>query len=62
MNNVKLSPATRRAIANYGESICRKAYELHQRGEGASTVGFYLDLKTRQADAAINAGRELASR
>ena len=53
---------TTRAIKNYGMDTCRKAYEMHSRdGEGASTVGHYLGLTTRQADAAINAGRELCA-
>ena len=53
--------ATRRAIKNYGKNACvealRRAEEL---GEGANTIGFMLNLTTNQADAAINAGRELA--
>lgn len=56
----KLSPKTRRAIAAYGQDVCVAAFRKHHEdGEGASTVGFCLGLKTRQADAAIDAGREL---
>lgn len=49
------------AVKKYGKEKCLKAYEIHEKqGAGASTVGFYLGLTTNQADAAINAGRELA--
>jgi hypothetical protein len=52
---------TQRAIKAYGAETCRKAFRMHDTdGEGGSTVGFYLGLKTRQADAAIDAGREIA--
>lgn len=54
---------TKRAIAKYGEDACREAYEMHQRGYGASGVaneGPAVLRTTNQADAAINAGRELA--
>ena len=57
---MKYSTKTQRAINSYGHDACRKAYRLHVvDGEGASTIGFYLNLKTRQADAAIDAGREI---
>lgn len=57
---MKLSTKTQRAIKNYGYEVCREAYRMHVlNGEGASTVGFYLNLKTRQADAAIDAGRDI---
>lgn len=53
--------STKNAIATYGLDRCKRAYHLnHVDGEGASTVGIYLGMTTRQADAAINAGRELA--
>ena len=59
-NSENLSRNTRRAVAKYGEAACREAYTSHTAdGEGASTVGFGLGLTTGQADAAINAGREL---
>jgi len=51
---------TEKAIAKYGKEICEKAFKLHEGdGEGARTIGFEFKLTTRQADAAINAGREL---
>lgn len=54
------SPKTKRAIKAYGFDVCVDAFRKHDRdGEGGSTVGFYLGLKTNQADAAINAGREI---
>lgn len=54
------TPKTQRAIKAYGFYKCVDAFRKHDRdGEGASTVGFYLGLKTNQADAAINAGREI---
>ena len=54
------STSTRRAIRKYGEKTCLEAYRMGEiEGNGGSTVGFYLGLTTRQADAAINAGREL---
>ena len=55
-----MNAKTKRAINKYTEKVCRQAFLLHNRdGEGASTVGIYLGLKTNQANAAINAGREL---
>jgi len=54
------STSTQRAIKAYGIKICMEAFRMHDaNGEGGSTVGFYLGLTTRQADAAINAGREI---
>ena len=49
-----------RAVRAYGRDTCERAYAMHMRGDGASTIGFDLGLTTRQADAAINAGRALA--
>lgn len=54
------SAKTQRAIAKYTEAKCLRAYRLNIDGEGASTIGIYLGLTTNQADAAINAGREIA--
>ena len=48
-----------RALKNYGEQICRTAYDLNRRvGEGANSISHQLSglHTTRQADAAINAG------
>jgi hypothetical protein len=57
----KFTAKTQRAIKAYGAKTCRDAFRMHDTdGEGGSTVGFYLGLKTRQADAAIDAGREIA--
>ena len=51
----------RRAIANYGEDICRGAYHENSAvGNGASTIAHGYGLTTNQADAAINAGRWLS--
>jgi hypothetical protein len=62
---MKYSPSTKRAIAKYGIEICIAAYNQHTNdGEGANTVAHsYSILKgnTRMGDAAINAGREIAS-
>jgi hypothetical protein len=58
---MQMTKNTKAAIAKYGFETCRKAFDRHNlNGEGANTVGFYLKLTTRQADAAINAGREIA--
>ena len=58
------TPATRRAIAKYGADACRQAFAMHDRdGNGAAYIaqcGPTTVRTTRQADAAINAGRELA--
>lgn len=64
----RLSAKARKAIAKYGEALCRTAYKLHaEDGEGARTVAIYQGLETSDgrantsaADAAIDAGRELA--
>lgn len=55
-----------RAIANYGVKACRKAFRYHQQGYGAAGIANGCDVgrhirTTRQADAAIDAGRELAA-
>ena len=53
---------TRRAIKTYGFRACVEAHRLNVSGEGAATIAqqYPLNLKTtRQADAAINAGREI---
>lgn len=55
----KLSNKTKAAIKNYGTDICKRAYQSNENGNGANTIGFMLKLTTNQADAAINAGREL---
>jgi hypothetical protein len=55
-----------RAITSYGADACREAYRLHAtHGEGARTIAEQYSIpgirNTRQADAAIDAGRELAA-
>jgi hypothetical protein len=56
-----LSTATKNAIAKYGIDNCLWAFEEHEKnGSGANTIGIFLNMTTRQADAAINAGRELS--
>jgi hypothetical protein len=50
---------TNQAIAKYGKHTCIDAYDLHRQGNGARTIGMYLNLSTAQADCAINAGRDL---
>ena len=57
------SKKTNRAIAKYTESACVKAFHMNNSiGEGAhsiSLIGPVTIKTTRQADAAINAGREI---
>lgn len=58
---MKLSENTKRAIKNYGQEKCVEAFRLHHvNGYGAASAAIELGLNTRQCDAAINAGRELA--
>jgi hypothetical protein len=52
---------TRRAIKTYTRAKCMQAYAYSCDGEGPSTIGWYLGLTTGQANAAINAGRELSA-
>ena len=57
------SAKTKQAIQKYGIDACRTAYALNISGEGAHTismVGPSTIKTTRQADAAINAGEEIA--
>jgi hypothetical protein len=60
---MNLKKTTKAAIEKYGEELCIRAVMLNERdGEGASTIACYLGLPgVKQADAAINAGRELAT-
>lgn len=64
-NDSRLSKATQRAIATYGRDKCIQAHNAnHFAGEGANTISHTIlggkwAGKTRCADAAINAGREL---
>jgi hypothetical protein len=50
---------TAQAIAKYGKHTCIDAYDLHRQGNGARTIGMYLNLTTAQADCAIDAGRDI---
>jgi len=52
---------TDQAIAKYGRQTCIDAYDLHKQGNGARTIGMYLNLTTAQADCAIDAGRDTNS-
>lgn len=59
-----ISQKTKRAIAKYGLDACLDAFQMNEEGEGASTIAFSLQgttpiKTTRQADAAIDAGREI---
>lgn len=55
-----LSPNAKRAAAKYGLGVCLQAYEYTKDGDGARTIAYDFDMTTRQADAAIEAGRQLA--
>ena len=50
---------TAQAITKYGRQTCLDAYNLHREGNGARTIGIYLNLTTAQADCAIDAGRDI---
>jgi hypothetical protein len=50
---------TAQAITKYGRQTCLDAYDLHMQGNGARTIGNYLNLTTAQADCAIDAGRDI---
>lgn len=55
---------TKRAVNKYGHVVCVACYQMWVAGEGANTIGNtnpYITLTTRQADAAIAAGRELST-
>jgi hypothetical protein len=64
-NTSKLSRKTLRAIATYGRDNCELAYHMNENiGEGANTISHVVlggkwAGKTRSADAAIDAGREM---
>ena len=50
---------TKDAINKYGLDTCKEAYALSTKGNGASSIGWMLDLTTNQADCAIDAGRNI---
>lgn len=55
---------SKKAFERYGYQNCVLAFQMHQKGEGAATIAAtHPDERirtVRQADAAINAGREAA--
>jgi hypothetical protein len=58
-----MKSSTKRAIDKYGIQTCIDAYNLHLEGDGAGSIRFSFDIlkgNTNAADAAINAGRDLA--
>jgi hypothetical protein len=57
-----LSRRAKSAVEKYGRDRCLDAYRAHRAGDGARTIAFehYLP-NTSAADAAIDAGRELAA-
>lgn len=55
-----LSAKAKRAVKNYGVGVCLDAYRMTDSGDGARTIATNFNLTTNQADAAIDAGRELA--
>lgn len=49
-------------IKKHGLAICQRALALNQKdGEGCYTIGIYLGIHWKTADALINAGREHAA-
>ncbi len=54
-----LTAKTRRAMKKYGIDVCRSCYEDHDAGNGCMTIGFDHGLTTNQAQAAVNAWREV---
>ena len=53
-----------RIVKQFGKELCIEAYNLHEEGEGAFTVGMYLHIldknggvNVRRADNMIDAGR-----
>jgi hypothetical protein len=56
-----MTKQTKAAIAKYTQAVCERAYQLSKQGEGPATVAIYTGLHFNSANAAINAGRELAT-
>jgi hypothetical protein len=59
---MKIKSATKRAIGKYGIQTCIDAYEMHEEGNGASTVAWSFSIlngNTNAGDSAINAGRDI---
>lgn len=63
-NTTDFTAAATRAMNKYGADVCKHAYELNSiYGEGPSTIAQYLGFgNVNAANAAINAGREMASK
>lgn len=60
-DSIYMTKNTINTIKKHGIEKCRDAYRLNREdGEGPSTIGIYLGVKTNTAHALINAGRELA--
>lgn len=58
VSKVTLSPKSARAVEKHGLEECIKAYTQNQIGYAASTIAFNNGWQVKQANAAINAGRE----
>ena len=63
--NTQISIQSSKAISRYGERVCLDAHASHREGNGANTVSWEVmpgkwSGRTRSAEAAINAGRELS--
>lgn len=53
---------TKAAIKKYTEKVCIECYNIYAKNSmGAKSIGEQFNLTTNQADAAINAGRELST-
>ena len=54
---------TKTTLKKYGVVLCVRAFRLNEFGGlGANSIGIELGLTTRQADSAIDAGREFTAR
>lgn len=62
MKTTNFTAAEKAAIATHGEALALRALAMNETdGEGPSTIGIYLGVPFRTADALINAGRKLAA-
>ena len=62
--NNTMTTTTKKAIQKYGMETCKQAFVMHEEGNGANTIAHSFDVlkgNTRAGDAAINAGREMAT-
>ncbi len=58
--NIKLTRKTKNAINKHGMKRCLEAFKRYEgTGTGATTIAYDMDVTTNQADAMIDAGREL---